>query len=82
MPRYIDAEQLKEMVSCFDNKFLKNSLNSIIEGASTLDLVPRPVRCGECELHGHCTTEEVFKFAKLSDDKRFCGVGKRKEQQG
>jgi hypothetical protein len=49
------------------------------DDAPTLDLVP--VKCGECELHGHCTTEDVFKLARLSDDKQFCGAAKRKEQK-
>lgn len=35
------------------------------------------VLCGECVLSGHCWSEDVFKFARLSDEKRFCGVGKR-----
>lgn len=35
------------------------------------------VLCGECVLSGHCWCEDVFKFTRLSDKNRFCGVGKR-----
>ena len=45
--------------------------------APTVDAVP-VVRCGECKLHDNCYTEDVFKFAGLNDDSRFCGVGERK----
>lgn len=36
------------------------------------------VLCGECYLHTHCRTEDVFDFAGLREDNRFCSVGKRK----
>ena len=39
----------------------------------------RPVvLCGVCELHGHCYTEDVFAFARLAEENRFCSVGKVK----
>ena len=39
----------------------------------------RPVVfCGVCELHGHCYTEDVFTFARLAEENRFCSVGKVK----
>ena len=39
----------------------------------------RPVvLCGVCELHGHCYTEDVFAFVRLSEENRFCAVGKVK----
>lgn len=39
----------------------------------------RPVvLCGVCELHGHCYTEDVFVFARLAEENRFCAVGKVK----
>ena len=39
----------------------------------------RPVvLCGACELHGHCYTEDVFAFARLAEENRFCAVGKVK----
>lgn len=36
------------------------------------------VLCGECYLHTHCRTEDVFDFAGLREENRFCSVGKRK----
>ena len=36
------------------------------------------ILCGECYLHTHCRTEDVFDFAGLRDENRFCSVGKRK----
>lgn len=37
------------------------------------------VRCWECRLHGICSTEDVFRFADLSEENRYCGAGKRRE---
>lgn len=36
------------------------------------------ILCGECYLHTHCRTEDVFDFAGLQEENRFCSVGKRK----
>lgn len=36
------------------------------------------VLCGECYLHTHCRTEDVFDFAGLREENRFCSVGKLK----
>jgi len=36
------------------------------------------VLCGECYLHTHCRTEDVFDFAGLREENRFCSIGKRK----
>lgn len=33
------------------------------------------VLCANCYLHDKCATEDVFKFARLADEHRFCGVG-------
>lgn len=42
----------------------------------------RPVvLCGVCELHGHCYTEDVFAFARLAEENRFCAVGKVKQTE-
>lgn len=44
-----------------------------------LSLDVRPVvLCGVCELHGHCYAEDVFAFARLAEENRFCAVGKVK----
>ena len=37
------------------------------------------VRCKDCVLHGHCSTEDVFLFSRLKSENAFCCVGKRKE---
>jgi hypothetical protein len=49
----------------------------LIEEAPAADVVP-VVLCGVCELHGHCYTEDVFAFARLAEENRFCAVGKVK----
>lgn len=33
------------------------------------------VLCGECFLHTHCRTEDVFDFAGLREENRFCSAG-------
>lgn len=37
--------------------------------------------CRDCFLHESCSTEDVFKFARLSEENRFCSVGS-KERYG
>lgn len=37
------------------------------------------VRCKNCVLHGHCSTEDVFLFSRLKSENAFCCVGKKKE---
>ena len=36
--------------------------------------------CQWCYLHTHCRTEDVFDFAGLREENRFCSVGKRKNE--
>ena len=53
------------------------------DAATAIDAIPaadvRPVvLCGVCELHGHCYAEDVFAFARLAEENRFCAVGKVK----
>ncbi len=55
-----------------------NMAKDIICAMPTVDAVP-VVRCGECKLHGSCTFEETFVTAKLSENHRYCGAGKRKD---
>ena len=43
-----------------------------------MDDVREVVLCGNCYLHDKCATEDVFKFARLSEENRFCGVGSLK----
>ena len=78
--RLIDADELlKHKGNCYDENghLLYGVGTGTILKMPTVDAVP-VVRCAECKLHDNCYTEDVFKFAKLNDDKRFCGVGERK----
>jgi len=56
-----------------------NAVMTILENAPSVDAVP-VVRCRECKMHSSCYTEDVFKFARLNEDRRFCGVGERKDE--
>lgn len=51
----------------------------LIDDAPTVDAV-EVVRCLDCEIHGHCATEDVFYFAGISNP--FCCAGKRKDGDG
>lgn len=51
----------------------------IIQQIPTVDAV-EVVRCRDCEIHGHCATEDVFYFAGISNP--FCCAGKRKDGDG
>lgn len=48
----------------------------LIDDATTVDAV-EVVRCRDCEIHGHCATEDVFSFSGISNP--FCCAGKRKD---
>lgn len=50
------------------------------EAAEALEKSAPVVRCGECKMHGNCYAEDVFAVARLDDNKRFCGVGQRREE--
>lgn len=65
-----------------DDGMFTVGFQQVVDEQPTVDAVP-VVRCRECILHDSCYTEDVFKFAGLNDDSRFCGVGERKggEQQ-
>lgn len=82
MPRYIDADLiLPEMESKFDMQELYLPVHFqefIVDEIPTADVAP-VVRCKDCVLHGHCSTEDVFSFSRLKSENAFCCVGKRKE---
>lgn len=40
------------------------------------------IRCGECMMHGNCTTEDVFNCSGMDMDEAFCCAGKRKDGDG
>ena len=84
MARLIDANKLKKRM-CFkcNDEYSDEPCEpsdcvfcNAINDAPTVDAVP-VVRCRECEIHGHCATEDVFSFAGISNP--FCCAGKRKE---
>ena len=82
MARYIDAEKLKPdavvFLSGYDEKPSAVYSRERIDNAPTVDVSP-VVRCKDCVLHGHCSTEDVFLFSRLKSENAFCCVGKRKE---
>lgn len=49
-----------------------------IDDAPTVDAVP-VVHCTECKLHGSCTFEETFATVGLTESRRYCGAGERKD---
>ena len=89
MTKYINAEALKASVSAYCDKTKPCSTISvmglipdvvihdvldIIDAAPAADVV-QVVRCKDCCMHDSCYTEEVFKFAGMTDG--FCCIGKR-----
>lgn len=48
----------------------------MVHEAPTIDAV-EVVRCRDCRLHDNCTTEDVFKIARISNP--FCCAGRRKD---
>lgn len=86
--RLIDVDALDVIGYCGIPKGRKDTfddgvmwLAEQIDSIPTIDAVP-VVRCRECRLHDMCATEDVFRFADLSEETRFCGVGKRREEEG
>jgi len=73
--RPIDADALLDKLKIRD---LPIRLTWEIQNAPVIDAVP-VVRCRECRLHGICSTEDVFRFADLSEENRYCGAGQRRE---
>lgn len=53
-----------------------DAIAAYIKAIPAADVAP-VVRCKDCYLHDRCCTEDVFKFARLSDEWRFCGVGSK-----
>ena len=81
MPRCIDADSLIH----HDIKDIHGDIYDVIhaadiDNAPTVDVAP-VVRCKDCVLHGHCSTEDVFLFSRIKAENAFCCVGKRKENE-
>ena len=77
MSRCIDADKLK---SCYvgNNGASYESIRKTIDSAPTVDAISA-VRCRECKMHGNCRAEDCFKMARLIENRRFCGIGERKD---
>ena len=81
---FIDRDAAESIFACdLDEKDRKVSYHGFcIDAVIRLSQLPaadvRPVvLCRTCVLHGRCYTEDVFQFAGLDDDERFCGVGRK-----
>ena len=85
MPKYVDAEALKAVVTAYHDSLKPRAFGlladviirdvlEIIDKAPAADVV-QVVRCKDCYMHDKCYTEEVFDFAGMTDG--FCCVGKR-----
>lgn len=87
--RFVDVDEVVEKVNnlCSDNNdnwigienqsFVDHAdVINILEEATAVDAV-EVVRCSNCVMHGNCTTEDVFNFARVEDP--FCCVGKEKK---
>ena len=76
--KYIKATDCeKYFYEHLDDVHIAGVMNAIDEMPAA-DVVP-VVRCKDCVLHGHCSTEDVFLFSRLKSENAFCCVGKRKE---
>lgn len=81
MPRYIDADSLCAGRVCNDPVVIAAKC------APPLDLVPAPVKCGECEYSISCSSLKGCGngkspcFQRFVQPEDFCSYGKRKEQK-
>ena len=91
MARYIDAEKLKRniRVNLMPNVDVDGTVTvenaeryflNLIDKTTTAD-VAEVVHCNVCVRHGTCIFEDTFNTTGLADKYRFCGVGKRKENE-
>ena len=71
-------ERLRDRCENDEMAFALNWAAGIIRDMTAVDAA-EVVRCRECIVHDNCAAEDVFKFAGLREDRRFCGVGKRRE---
>lgn len=55
-----------------------DGLYNAIQTIPTENVAP-VVFCRDCVNHECCSVEDTMSFAKLSEDKCFCNVGKRKK---
>ena len=55
--------------------------SNVADDIPAADVAP-VVFCRDCVNHGCCSVEDIMSFARLSEDRCFCGVGKRIEING
>lgn len=85
MKEYVERRAVLDIVAgwCPDDDGSVEKTGDLRDMLDELEAIPAAdvvevVRCHECILHDSCYTEDVIKFARLNDDRRFCGFGKRK----
>ena len=78
MSEYISREKLNDLLDKFT---VMNGLYNAIETIPTENVAP-VVFCRDCVNHGCCSVEDTMSFARLSEDRCFCGVGKSLEING
>lgn len=76
MDEYISR---KDALSAQNKSMNLNEMRKRLERLPAADVRP-VVLCGVCELHGHCYAEDVFSFARLAEENRFCSIGKKREE--
>ncbi len=69
----VDGEDLIEPDSAIENYFLSYDPTDPVHAAGGC-------YCRECINHESCAFEDTFATVRLSDERRFCGVGKQKAQ--
>ena len=88
MSEYINRKQILDYISERKSKMIPSvdgkhdvsieTVEDIIKDFPTVDVVP-VVFCRDCVNHECCSVEDTMSFARLSEDKCFCSVGKRKK---
>lgn len=71
MPRYIDADSLKQRI--IDNWYTADDIIVDVDREPTADVV-KVVRCKDCLLHGVCRFEQGLGL------NGFCSQGERREE--
>ncbi len=85
--RLIDADWILSELGIGDKESREDNVGEIVtaEDVDNWESVD-PVHaaggcyCWECINHENCAFEDTFATVRLSDERRFCGVGKQKTQ--
>ena len=80
---YIDLEETVTTLKRNSQKYFSSFHKGYVQAIEDLADIPAAkvspvVRCKDCALHGHCSTEDVFLFSRLKSENAFCCVGKRR----